>query len=659
MKQWTVTSLFFLYIILIFLNNSCSPDNQNSSHISLVKQKKIDSLNFYFEIASNTSQTKEKQLEALINFLKGAKKLEMDSLRYKGLSLQAKLFNKYEGPQKAIDQSYLLLELAQQNKDSSYIAKALYRLGFYNKKLDNYLEAFEYYNHSFKISRNIKDSINAGRCLMAMSNIQRVLGDHNASKTTATDGLKYLENSSEYKIISGLYHSISISFNQLKNPQEALLWNSKVLNLLNDSIAKNRIGIQNLPIFKNTRANILAGQKKYDESIDILQSLLKDQDVLQKRMRYAQILSNIGHIKFLQNPNNSESEKMLLEALNIREQGKSILGLFASYIHLTKYYRNKDIEKAKYHAHKAYQTIKDVGDYEALLEVLTLITELDPKSLEDHQRFKEASLQLMELRKKTREIYAPTRFENENLLKENERKNRKISRVRNQNAIYLLGILLLLTGIGFVVYFFRQQMRHLNQQNKIAQFEASYETETRISKRLHDELGNDIFQVMLQYQNDPHDPQIKDKLNSTYIRARDISRENNEFETGEAYAEELNNMLQNYAQNGIRLIVIGFDKMDWNDMDKTIKLTVYRVLQELMTNMQKHSQASLVKLMFSNTNNTLQIKYSDNGVGMAEEHVKSKNGLRNTEKRIEAIRGTLIFDSEKDKGFKAVIQIPN
>jgi signal transduction histidine kinase len=118
-------------------------------------------------------------------------------------------------------------------------------------------------------------------------------------------------------------------------------------------------------------------------------------------------------------------------------------------------------------------------------------------------------------------------------------------------------------------------------------------------------------------------------------------------------------MLKNYTQNGIQLIAIGFDKIDWDEMDKTIKITVYRVLQELMTNMQKHSQATLVKLMFSNPNDTLTINYSDNGVGVTEEHIKSKNGLRNTENRIQAIQGTLIFDSEKGKGFKAEIQIPN
>ncbi|WP_108867531.1 ATP-binding protein [Aquimarina aquimarini] len=658
MKHNIVASLFFLCIAISFLFDSCSFNSTKDSTSSQLI-KKIDSLNTYYHTALHNSNPKEKRLKAIDVFLKETQRLDIDSLHHKGLALYAKLLNKYSGPEKAIDQSYVLLQLAQQNKDSVYTGKAFYRLGYYNKKIGNYLKAFGYYNQAFKIYRNLNDSTNASESLMSMSDIQSTLGDYNASKTTATDGLKYKGNSIKHKTIAGLYHNISICFYQLGNHKEALVWNNKVLNLTKDSLILKKIGVHHLPSIKITRANILAKQKKYQESINILQSLLKDKNVIQKRTRFALILSNLGHIKFLQNPKNLESESSLLKALEIRKKKGSIASLISSNVHLSKYYRTKDLTKSLYHAKEAYQNAIIKNNPESIFETLNLITELSPESLDDHQLFKDASLKLMQLRKKTREIYAPTRFENESLLKDNEEKNRKISEVHNQNTIYLLSILLLITGIGFVVYFFRQQMRYLNHQNKIGQFQASYETETRIAKKLHDELGNDIFQVMMQYQNDPHDAQIKDKLNSTYVRARDISRENNEFETEETYPEELNNMLQNYAQNRIQLFVIGFDKIDWGQIDKTIKITVYRVLQELMTNMQKHSQASVVKLMFSNTKKNLTIKYSDNGIGIIEKHTKSKNGLRNTEKRIQAIQGTLTFDSEKDKGFKAEMQIPN
>ncbi|WP_109299191.1 ATP-binding protein [Aquimarina sp. AU474] len=659
MKRYPFTSLFFLIILFILLNYSCKKDYYLNTTDSTEFLRKIDSLNAYYEIASNRANSEEEKFLAVDNFINGADSLSVDSLIYKGLNLKSTILSRSNNYLKAIEQANLMIDLARKKSDSENLGKAYYKVGYLHKEKGDYIESFKDYNQSFKIFRNLKDSIRAGKCLMALSRVQRILGDHNAGKTTATDGLRYLENSTEYRTISGLYHGISISFIELKNSKEALIWNNKALNLIKDSIAKNKIGARNILTYKNTRANILSREKRYEESINILQALLKESDSLQKPTEYAQLLSNLGYIKFLQNPKNIMSELMLLKARSIRHEKEDLFGLFASNIHLTKYFKNKDVEKAKYYAHQAFLCSENFEDYEASMEVLTLITELEPNSLEYHQHFKDASLQLMELRKKTREIYAPTRFENENLLKQNEEKNRKIHIVRNQNTIYLLGMAVLFLGIAFAIYFFRQRTKYLAQQNQIIQFQASYETETRISKRLHDELGNDIFQVMLQYQNDPHDPQIKDKLNTTYHKARDISRENNEFDTDETFIEELSNMLQNYSKNGIQLMVRGLDKIDWDLKEKPVKITVYRVLQELMTNMQKHSNASLVVLVFSNVDQMMMIKYSDNGIGISKEDLKSKNGLRNTEKRIGAIGGTLIFESEKEKGFKAEIKIPN
>ncbi|QKX04039.1 hypothetical protein HN014_03670 [Aquimarina sp. TRL1] len=659
MKRLLFSSLFiYIALFLGVMSYSCKK-KLSSSGVSVQLQQQLDSLDAYYKLAKNNAHTKGERMAAINAFITGAKNVALDSLHCKGLVLYAQLLNKYKEPKRAISVSYTLLEVAKQSQDSVYMGKALFLLGFYNKKRNKYLKTFNFYNQSFKIHRNIKDSIRAGKCLMAMSNIQRVLGDHNACMMTATDGLTYLEGTQEYRLLGGLYQNIAIAFMDLGNPKEALFWNTRNMGLFKDSIARKQFRSRDIFNTKNARASILRKQGRYTESIAILNDLIADQGVIQQPREYAKFLANLGYVKFLKDPENPESEEMLLKAHQIREQEEDLFGLYASNLYLTKYYKNKDVVKARAHAYEAYRVVKDIGDRESLLEILTLITALNPDSLEDHQRFKEVSLELMELRKKTREIYAPTRFENESLLKENEAKNRKIAQVRNQNTIYLLVLLVALMGIGFSIFFFRQRTRNLAQQSKIAQFEARYETEIRISKRLHDELGNDIFQLMLQYQKNPHDPQIKEKLNTSYQRARDISRENNEFDTGSAYGQELNNMLQNYAQNGQQLLVRGLDAMEWDTQAKTTKITVYRVLQELMTNMQKHSQASLVALLFKEEDKKLIIKYSDNGVGMDLRTTISKNGLQNTEKRIQAIGGSLIFDSEKDKGVKAEIQIPN
>jgi len=112
--------------------------------------------------------------------------------------------------------------------------------------------------------------------------------------------------------------------------------------------------------------------------------------------------------------------------------------------------------------------------------------------------------------------------------------------------------------------------------------------------------------------------------------------------------------LLSYQNSDTTIITKNISKIDWDTVSEIKKTTLYRVLQELMTNMKKHSEATLVALVFSNTNKKIKIDYTDNGKGC---DLKKQNGLLNTENRIETIKGTINFESQKDNGFKATITI--
>ena len=52
----------------------------------------------------------------------------------------------------------------------------------------------------------------------------------------------------------------------------------------------------------------------------------------------------------------------------------------------------------------------------------------------------------------------------------------------------------------------------------------------------------------------------------------------------------------------------GMDSVNWNDLETNKKIVFYRVLQELLINMKKHSQCSLAVITFNNNENKLQIE---------------------------------------------------
>ncbi len=71
-----------------------------------------------------------------------------------------------------------------------------------------------------------------------------------------------------------------------------------------------------------------------------------------------------------------------------------------------------------------------------------------------------------------------------------------------------------------------------------------------------------------------------------------------------------------------------------------------------MTNMKKHSQASLVTLQFEEQKKKISVTYRDNGIGC---DLKYGNGLRNTENRTDLAGCRITFESEINNGFEANI----
>jgi len=72
--------------------------------------------------------------------------------------------------------------------------------------------------------------------------------------------------------------------------------------------------------------------------------------------------------------------------------------------------------------------------------------------------------------------------------------------------------------------------------------------------------------------------------------------------------------------------------------------------------MKKHSKADKVLLDFSRENDLITIVYSDNGVGISE--FSPKNGVQNTESRINSIGGTINFDTKTENGLKITLSFP-
>ncbi|WP_298547166.1 hypothetical protein [uncultured Aquimarina sp.] len=654
-------SLFFVFIFIqLFSPYSTSLFAQKTT------LKSTDSISAYFNLTESDTIPEIKKLENINHFLKGAFLYKKDSLIYKGLMRKTKILNKLKKRDSAIYYSEFLYDYAKENKNLIFQQKALTKLGIYHKNKNQLAKAFSYHNKAFKISRTTNDSLEAGKSLLYMANIQKSLGDHIGSKITATDGLRHIESTSETKRISGLLLNISVAYKEQKNFDKALEYNTKALSLEKESLLIEKIGKSTFLKLKSAKANILALHGKFNESIDILSKLLLDSIVINDQKEYARVISNLGYTKWLENPNNTSSDSLLQKALTIRKNKKDTQGLIASNIHLTKYYLDTDKEKALTYAEGAYLKAKKRNSRTAILEALGFIFDLKENITEEAKIYHTVNEEIKSINQSNRDLYADTKYENEKLEKENAEKDKQVLKTRNQNIIYISISIVLLLLAGFITYLLnrrnkdlKQKAVKLKQQNKIDKLETSYKERIQFSKKIHDSFAAKLYGIMMSIKNGIDTSKILDQIDDVYNQSRNFSRENSEIDTGENYKNELSEMLRSYTPPTTQSYIKGLASINWSALSALDKIALFTTLQELMINMKKHSQTDVVTVTFSKDKDYLKVNYFDNGKGASVTEMNKKNGLKNTESRIQAINGTIKFDTEKGDGFKAEIRIPN
>ena len=90
------------------------------------------------------------------------------------------------------------------------------------------------------------------------------------------------------------------------------------------------------------------------------------------------------------------------------------------------------------------------------------------------------------------------------------------------------------------------------------------------------------------------------------------------------------------------------------------KIYIYRIVQEAINNILKHSKASEARILFSETLDDVLVEIKDNGIGIdiSKKSVSSGAGLYNIKDRVEILEGNVEFISSVNNGFLVKISIP-
>jgi two-component system NarL family sensor kinase len=252
-----------------------------------------------------------------------------------------------------------------------------------------------------------------------------------------------------------------------------------------------------------------------------------------------------------------------------------------------------------------------------------------------------------------------------------------ISDVINNDLSLLVvcGIIAMLTLVGgiilFVVMHQRRVINHqlevksINEQKQqeltLASIQGEENERNRIASELHDDVGATLASVRLflhAASNNPSDlaiiGQTKELLDESIKKVRSISHE---LQPSTLQRLGLQTSLQSLAEN---ISAPGIMSMLYQPtgtlprMDDNTELAVYRIIQELVNNVIKHSEATTIHLKTLVADDNLNVILAHNGVGLTEEMYrdlifkKGAIGLKNIENRLKAINGAIQFLKEED-----------
>lgn len=519
----------------------------------------------------------------------------------------------------------------------------------------NYNTAFYNFNKSKIQFENLKDSSFIIYNLIQMASIQQINGDYYGSKETLTEALPYIKKKDLYSAAINNYFGIADK--ELSIYDDAIYYYKEALKDCNDSISRKA------PL--NNIAVVYILKHKYDKAIEILKSILFQENITDKTFlkTQARILDNLGFAYFKKGLTH-EGLKYMEKSLKIRNNLNDLYGGIESNLHLAEFYTKTNPVKSNQFAIEAYNSATTSNSVDERLKALSFLISNDSPKKNIHYAKKYVSLNdsIIKIRNNFKNKFAKIKYdskkekdENQKLRLEKIENELALKDEENQKIIFFSGFIILLFVLAYL-------KKHYDNRNRIGKMTTAYDTETRIAKDIHDGLANDVFNTITFTQTQPLEIQntketLLQKLDHIYSRVRGISRENNDIDTGSNYSSNLKEMLSTYNSDKTNVIITNIEKVNWDSIENLKKIAIQRVLHELMVNMKKHSEASIVVVKFESNSNTFFINYSDNGKGCEKSKI-IKNGLQNMENRILAIKGTITFETEPDKGFKVNITMP-
>lgn len=560
-------------------------------------------------------------------------------------------------------------------------ANAMNNKGIIYDVIGNYDSALYYYNNALKIATEIN---NAGLKANVYNNIGLVFwnkGEYEKALKVYFISLKIYENLKDKKGISKVFSNVGLIYYDLGKLKESLKYHFQSLNIREKQNDDYGIGVSltNIGLTYEEMDSLNLALNYYLESIKLK---IKTNDLYGLAIVY----NNIGTTYYAQGKMDDALKYHLL-ALPIREKINDEYGLITTCNNLAELYRWKhDLKLSLVYSLKALG-IAEILESKTKLKMVYKFLHIYYKEIGDYKNslfyfekydLVKDSIYTSESSRNMSEMQA--KYETEKKEQQLKLKSVEVEKQKYRNKIQILlfsaiAIFIIIIS-GFIIYRNKQRQKaelinENNRQEKL-RFKSIIDSEEkeriRIAKELHDGLGQLLSSAKLNMSGLEDGIQKEDEqllknsltiIDDAVKEVRNISH--NMMPTAlmnYGIIEAINGFVTKI--NDTKQIAIKFDYEGLNiSLEKELEIAIFRIVQEIINNMLKHSSAKNIDMLFFNEEDKLKMLIKDNGKGFDVTEIDKSTGIgwQNIYSRVLLLNGKILVNSQIGMGTEISITI--
>lgn len=204
-------------------------------------------------------------------------------------------------------------------------------------------------------------------------------------------------------------------------------------------------------------------------------------------------------------------------------------------------------------------------------------------------------------------------------------------------------------------YYFQERKKYKLKEIFSAQIINSQENErSRISKELHDSIGQQLLILKNTFlMKNKYDSGTVKMIEEAIKEVREMSHNLHPFQFEKLGLQmSLENLMNEFQKNSHIFYSCSIENIA-AILPKEKELFIFRMIQECVANVEKHSKATACNLTVTKTNTTIKFQLKDNGIGfIIDEKINEQLslGLKTLKERAQYIKANFEIKSEPAKG---------